>query len=69
MYRYRLVATYATDEGRFWFGVAVYKNHRRLAWRPAISPERQRVKAIARLCNQEQVEPVHLADVVHDMTH
>lgn len=69
MYVYRPVEEWGFHEdiGRFrTFGIAVYRNSRLLFLRSDVFAGRAVVEEICRLCTAEQVEPVHLEDVIED---
>lgn len=69
MLEYKVVPCTAIhpDVGSFAsFGLEVYEDGALIHTQSDVSVERDVVNRIARLCNEEQVEPVHLRDVVQD---
>ncbi|MBQ8683730.1 MAG: hypothetical protein IJ518_04365 [Clostridia bacterium] len=69
MYHYRPVEAtqFYADTGPFLtYGIAVYQGQQFLFLRPDVFTDRAVVEHICRLCTREQVEPIHLEDVIYD---
>ena len=49
------------------FGIDVYQDGRLLFVQHDVFAGEDLVREIARLCTEEQVEPVHLSDIISDM--
>ena len=70
MYQYRIVKEKVDhpDIGRFaTYGVAVYKNGTLIHLQHDVSVEPEEVERLVALCNADQVEPIHLEDVIDNI--
>lgn len=70
MYKYRIVRekAYHPDIGAYHtYGIAVRENGTILQTQHDVSVERAVAKSIAVVCAEEQVEPVHMEDVIADL--
>lgn len=68
MYEYR-VAEIMTDDKAPVYGLDLYMNGRLLCRLSSVYPDRGKMEQIAAICTKEQVEPIHVQDVVYDMVH
>lgn len=66
MYEYRTVEI-LTEEGATTYGIELFMNGRPLGRLSSVYPDRGKMEQIAAICTKEQVEPVHVPDVVYDM--
>ena len=69
MYQYILVEEHATDPdiGQFiTYGIELRRNGELLEAEHDVDTDRRLVACIAALCAAEQVEPVHLRDVIRN---
>ena len=69
MLEYKVISETSThpDIGSFdTFGLEVYENGTLIQTESDVSAEWDVVNRIARLCNEEQLEPVHLRDVIQN---
>ena len=66
MFEYRVVEL-LTKEGTEIYGIELYMNGRFVCRLSSVYPDRSKMEQLAALCTQEQVEPIHVQDVLADM--